>query len=79
MSEMKTITYRKVCSCQGATASGPRLAIFQAEEETPGFYRFTAKVFDFACDVCDTPWEREVTTPFKIERVDRGGIADGVL
>ncbi len=47
----------KQCKCQSGS-SGPRVVVSQAEEKN-GAYTQTVSFVEMACDMCDTPWERQ--------------------
>ena len=56
------IAWVKQCACAGASASGPRVIQVPVSPTVRWISRFQFKMVELACDVCDTPWGRGVTT-----------------
>jgi hypothetical protein len=52
-------TWEKVCDCERATASGPRIVLTQEAQEDGSLLVTSARV-GLACDHCDTPWRHAV-------------------
>jgi len=52
-------TWEKVCDCERATASGPRIVLTQ-EVQPDGSLLATAHRVGLACDTCDMPWRQTV-------------------